>query len=285
MQDTALAYATQLLGPCDVLKDHSWEHRWSSVVRLRDGTGQQWFLKQHRDRDRYLAEVRAYLRWVPALGDHAPGLHAHDATQRAMILSALPGHPARWPTATIYPTHLRAETAIHHQAGALLRRLHNADSESQPEYAAARLEELELLSRQAAHLFTPRELEFARTELRALADLPAPRMVPCHRDYTMRNWLTDSGKVYILDFEWTRPDAWVTDLTRLHIGLWRTRPDLRDTFLDGYGRELDDSDRVLLKANAALTAVWLVIKARESHQPSFEQANREALHHLMAVSS
>ncbi|WP_271189323.1 phosphotransferase [Dactylosporangium matsuzakiense] len=251
-------------------------------MQLRDRAGHEWFLKQHRDRDRYLAEVTAYLRWVPTLSDHAPRLRAHDATQRAIILSALPGHPARWPTATIDPTQIRAETAMHHQAGALLRRLHNAHSEPQPQYAAARLEELELLTRQAANLLTPGELGFARTEIQALASLPAPRLVPCHRDYTMRNWLIDSGKVYMLDFEWTQLNAWVTDLTRLHIGPWRTRPDLRDAFLDGYGRELDDADRVLLRADAALTTVWLVIKARESDQESFERANREALHRLMA---
>jgi thiamine kinase-like enzyme len=208
-------------------------------------------------------------------------LLAHDHTQRAIVLSALPGRPAPWPTATIEPAHVRTEIATQRQAGALLRRLHSAHSESQPEYAAAKREELELLTHEAVDVLTPGELGFARTEITALADLPAPCLVPCHRDYTMRNWLIDRGKVHILDFEWTRLDAWVTDLTRLHIGVWRTRPDLRDAFLDGYGRELDDADRVRLRASAVLTSVWLMIKARESHQASFERANREALHHLM----
>jgi hypothetical protein len=280
--NTALAYAAQVLGPCDVVKDHSWEHQWSSVVELRDRTGHHWFLKRHRDHDCYLAEVTAYLRWVPALGDHAPTLRAHDDTHRAVILSALPGRPAPWPAAIIDPTRADTETATQRQAGALLRQLHGAHTTGpQPDYAAAKLKELKLLTPQAADLLTHGELGFARTEIRALANLPAPRLVPCHRDYSMRNWITDRGKLHILDFEWTRLDAWVTDLTRLHLGIWRTRPDLRDAFLDGYGRELDDADHALLRASAFLTAIWLVIKARESGQTSFEQANRDALHHLM----
>lgn len=282
MYSTALAYAARVLGPCDVVKDHSWEHQWASVVQLRDRTGREWFLKRHRDHDRYVAEVTAYLRWVPTLGNHAPTLRAHDDSHQAVILSALPGHPAPWPAPTPDPTRADTEIATQRHAGALLRRLHSAHTTSpQPDYAAAKLYELELLAHQVTDLLTHDELGFARTEIQALIDLPAPSLVPCHGDYSMRNWLLDDGKLYILDFEWARLDAWVSDLTRLHLGIWRTRPELREAFLDGYGRELDDSERALLRASAAVTAVWLVIKARESAQRSFEEANRDALHHLM----
>src|SRR4051812_43727808 len=146
MEDAALAYGAQVIGPYDVVKDHSWKHQWSSVVQLRDRAGHEWFLKQHRDRDRYLAEVTAYQRWVPALPEppppprgapppaaRAPMLPPHAAPHRAIALPPLPARPAPGPTATIEPAHVRTEIATQRQAGALLRRLHSAHSESQPE--------------------------------------------------------------------------------------------------------------------------------------------------------
>ena len=63
MPDGALDYAAQVLGPCELVKDCSWEHRMSSVLRLRDADGLAWFLKRHGDRDRYNAELLAYREW------------------------------------------------------------------------------------------------------------------------------------------------------------------------------------------------------------------------------
>ena len=56
--------------------------------------------------------------------------------------------------------------------------------------------------------------------------------------------------------------------------LWAGRPDLREAFLDGYGRELTFADRATLYGCAALTATWLLVKARESRQASFEEGCR-----------
>jgi thiamine kinase-like enzyme len=115
-----------------------------------------------------------------------------------------------------------------------------------------------------------------------LAGLPRPVAVPCHRDYTPRNWLVDAGRLYVVDFEWTGPDVWISDLARLHLGAWASRPDLQDAFVHGYGRELDDTDRAILHGCAVLIAVWLIVKARETRQPSFEDASRAALQRLIA---
>lgn len=92
-----------------------------------------------------------------------------------------------------------------------------------------------------------------RSEIRALGQLPAPGLVPRHRDYSMRDWMVDRGKLRILDFEWSCLDACVTDLTQRHLGIRRTRTDLRDAFLHGHGRELDDADQALLRAGTVIT--------------------------------
>ncbi len=86
----------------------------------------------------------------------------------------------------------------------------------------------------------------------------------------------------VVDFEWCRLDARVADLARLHIGIWERRPDLRDAFLSGYGRELGDTGRAALRGCAVLTAVWLLIRARETGQRSFQSASSAAVQHLIA---
>jgi Ser/Thr protein kinase RdoA (MazF antagonist) len=257
----------------------------STVFRLRDARGTVWFLKRHRERERYLAELSAYRRWVPALGTRAPRLRASDDVLQAMILSALPGEPAPWPDpGDGQPSAQRAaEAAIQREAGALLRRFHDA----QPtlpwnDFGHAKLDEFDRLAPCASGLVTPLELESARAEVDRLAGAGCAVRVPCHRDYTPRNWLVGADAVRVVDFEWCRLDVWVSDLARLHIGVWERRPDLRDAFLRGYGRELDDTDRATLRGCAVLTAVWLLIKARETGQRSFESASRVALQYLIS---
>jgi Ser/Thr protein kinase RdoA (MazF antagonist) len=279
--DALLAFATQVLGQCEPVADCSWGHRMSLVMSLRDGSGVTWFVKQHHDRERYVAEVFAYRRWVPALAGRAPQLRASDDSLQAVILSAVPGDSPPWPAAVMNGDDNEghsAELAIHHGAGVVLRQLHD----SQPprpwdDFASAKAEEFDQLAPLAAELLTPRELAAARSQVDELAGQPWPVKVPCHRDYTPRNWLVDAGTVYIVDFEWSRLDVWASDMARLHLGIWTTRPDLRDAFLSGYGRELNDADRAILHGCAVLTAVWMLVKAHENRQPSFEDGSRKAL--------
>lgn len=285
LPDALLSFATRIIVQCELVADCSWEHSMSSVVSLRDGGGVTWFLKQHHDRDRYLAEVTACRSWVPALGGNAPRLRAFDDSQHAVILSSVPGDLSPWPAADRADGNKRciAEAAIQHRADALLRQLHDAQPALRwDDFGSAKIEEFDRLSPFAAGSLASRELAMARSEVQALVHRPCPVKVPCHRDYTPRNWLVEASTVYIVDFEWSRLDVWVSDLARLHLGIWSTRPDLRDAFLRGYGRELADADRAILHGCAVLTAVWLLVKAHETRQPSFEDASRTALQCLLS---
>lgn len=285
LRDELLAFATHVLGPCELIADCSWGHRMSSVIRLRDRAGVTWFLKRHNDRERYLAEVTAYHRWVFVLGRRAPRLRAFNDSLGALILSAVPGEPPAWPAETIDDGSdgtLAKDAALQHSAGALLRQLH----EGQPavpwdDFAAAKSEEFDQLAPIAAGLLTTSELAAARSQVSELTGQPCPGKVVCHRDYTPRNWLVDAGTVYVIDFEWSRLDVWVSDLARLHLGIWATRPDLREAFMSGYGRDLAAADGAIMHGCAVLTGVWMLVKAHESGQRSFEDGSREALLRLM----
>jgi Ser/Thr protein kinase RdoA (MazF antagonist) len=281
-------YATYILGSCEVLADSSWPQRMSTVLRLRDASGTEWFLKCHRDRERYDAELMAYRTWVAALRGRAPRLRAFDESLQVVILSALPGQPASWPAPQPGrpAAEQTAETAIHRAAGQILRRLHDAQPAIPwPDFGADKIAQFNGLRPVVAALLTRRQLESARTEIARLTNIPAPVQVPCHHDYTPRNWLVHGGAVHVFDFEWSGPDAWVADFARLHLGIWPTRPDLREAFLQGYGRHLGAADRVALRGCAVLTGVWLVSKAHETGQPSFEDRCRTALLRLIEPAS
>jgi Ser/Thr protein kinase RdoA (MazF antagonist) len=276
-------YANQTLGSCELLEDSSWRPRRSTVLRLRDASGAEWFLKCHRDRERFDAELTAYRTWVAALRGSAPRLHASDESLRVMILSALPGRPASWPAPQPGRSPERTEErAVQRAAGEILRRLHSAQPAIPwPDFAADKIAQFNGLRPAVTALLTRRQLDRAQTEIARLISIPAPVQVPCHHDYTPRNWQVHGGAVYVFDFEWSGPDAWVADLARLHLGVWPTRPDLRQAFLQGYGRHLGAVDRVALHGCAVLTGVWLLSKAHETGQPSFEDACRTALLRLI----
>jgi Ser/Thr protein kinase RdoA (MazF antagonist) len=89
------------------------------------------------------------------------------------------------------------------------------------------------------------------------------------------------GAVHVIDFEWAYLDVWVADLARLQLSVWPARPDLREAFLAGYRRELSPADHKALRGCAVLTGVWLMSKAHETGQPSFENASRTAVLRLM----
>ncbi len=255
------------------------------MLCLRDAAGNSWFVKHHRDRARYRAELTAYRAWVPALRDAAPRLRAFDDELPAMILSAVPGEAAPWPApeASGALADLAAERRLHRAAGQILRTLHDAaPPEPWPGCTTVKMAEFDRLTLATAGLLTPRDVERAGAEIAALANIrAAPARVPCHHDYTPRNWVVDRGAVGVLDFEWSGLDIWVADLARLYLGIWPSRPDLAEAFLVGYGRELTRTDRQLLRGCAVLTAVWLVVQAHATRQPSFEDASRVALRRVL----
>jgi len=268
-----LAFAASRLGPCEVIADHTWAHRASSVLRVRDAAGGEWVAKCHGERERYVAELAAYRSWVPALGDRAPMLRAHDDELQTLVLSALPGELSPWP----------GDEETHRQAGALLRRLHDSEPAAPwDDFAADKLAEYDELVPAASPLLPTDILECVRAEVLALASLDAvPSRVPCHRDYTPRNWLIDGSRVTVVDFELARRDVWINDLARLESGPWHGDPGLRAAFRDGYGRTPSAAEAGIARACRAVTAVWLVVKGRRYAEADLEAANRQGLQSFM----
>lgn len=262
-------YVDQVLDEPTVVADRSWGHGETSVLELRDRHGRSWYAKQHRDPQRYANELTAYVRWVPALGGRAPTLLAHHDELGVLILSAVRGTPG-------LPRSL--DPQLHQQAGVLLRRLHDGEALAPwRDFAADRLRELERWASRSDGLVSSRHLDFARAQVRDLVSVGAPARVPCHLDYSPRNWLIDEDRLHVIDFEWASGEVWVNDLARLYFGPWQGRPDLQEAFLDGYGRAIGDEDRAVLLACGALSAVRFIVWAHAHGDVAFEQAARANL--------
>lgn len=267
-----LAFAAAVLGgPVGVAADLSWPRADASVWRL-DGPHGAAILKAHRDVAKHAREAAAYRRWGPSLEGSVPRLlGVRPGTPRALLVERLHGRvdaPSEGPDAA----------ALHRAAGTWLARLHaipHVDDDRVPLEEAYAMRADAWFAR-AAPVLPAATLREARARVEAI--LPALRgraRVPCHRDFSPRNWLADGPDlVGVIDFEHARPDLAEGDLVRLASHLWPRRPGLRDAFLDGYG---GGGPPAWLAGLEVLEAVATVAWAAEHDDTAFERRGRAVL--------
>lgn len=261
------------IGPYRTVGDRSWAHGDARVVELRDAGGVPWIVKHHRFAKGYRREIEGYRRWSPVLRDRMPTLCDHDPGRMLLLLSSIPGRPDTQDAAT---------PAIQHQAGRLLRRMHDAaPARPWPEFAEVQRAKFDDWARRGADLLTTAEIDFVAESMQRLTGM-TPDVVHCHLDYTPRNWLVGDGVVRVIDFERAAPHVWVQDLNRLYFGMWRDDPAARDAFLAGYGRVPTDDELALLHALGAHAALSTVVWAHEHGDAEYEATGRRNLAALRA---
>ena len=255
LPEDLLGIVSHVVGEIAAVTDRSWARPESAVWQITGRSGDSWFVKRHHSRRFHHREVTAYRRWTGALGSsRVPALAAANDSALAIIISGLPGQPAQGLAFS-----LDEEREVHYQAGGLLRRFHQAaqpaDDPGSIERAVARVEEH---LHRAQGLLSTSQIQLVRRAAdrlqHAARGVPA---VPTHGDVQPRNWIWDQAgrQLAFIDFERAELAPAVRDLVRLEYGPWDRRPDLREAFLDGYGRTLGDNDRELLECLAALDAL------------------------------
>lgn len=269
-----LEAARHLIGPCDVVADLSWKDLGLCVVlEVRTDDGRTLIVKSHNDDDRNQFEVAAYQRWVPAIADRAPALVAHDDEGKVLVVTKLDaGSPAP-----------ELPASVHADAGRVLRRFHDGGEAIVDErWAEQRLANLRTwIERMPEGLVDADDVAFVEREAAVLRELPPPSMVPCHSDFQPRNWLVDDdGKVFVFDFEKARHDWWTHDIQRMWWREWLDRPDLRDAFLEGYGRALTDVELAGLRANSARGHLVQIVWATQHGDAPFAAEGRAQLARL-----
>jgi Ser/Thr protein kinase RdoA (MazF antagonist) len=246
------------------------------LLRVRDAAGAVYVAKLHLSRERYEREHRAYLTWTTALADCAPRLVAADPIRQAILLTSMPGQPADALAAGAHD-----EQVVHRSAGALLRRLHGAElaafnSRMGPELAGR----LDVWIRRADGLLSEQEHGILLRHARVLAALGPVETTVCHLDFQPQNWIVSNAVVHLVDFEHTRIDGRVRDLTRLAYRYWVDRPDLRTAFLAGYGRGLNAAETGFLHHCGAIEAVTSLVRGHETSNPTLTAHGRSVLSRL-----
>jgi hypothetical protein len=267
-------FAQQALGPCELATAAADGPDSRFVVRIRDSRGGEYIAKRHTSARKHAREVHAYRRWVPALGTGAPRLIAADPQAMTILITALPGHPAN--AAGDAPGH-------HHQAGALLRLLHDAQP-ARPLHGFQQWldDRISWWLRHSASLLSAEERRVIDHHLAALRALGTPDGGPGHFDFQPRNWVVDRDETLrVIDFEHARIGLQARDFTRLHFRYWASQPRLRDAFLDGYQRRLTAAEyQVAIYCGAidALTALARGTQSGDSTLISHARATLARLH-------
>jgi len=293
LPDALGAFAEARLGRLTRTRFCGWPHAESAVWHLEGRASA--YLKAFRQPRKFVQERRAYRDWLSRLAPVSesrsavtPALLAESTALRALLLSALPGSLAVH--ALLTP---RQSLEVYRQAGAFLRALHAlpfGDDDPLPLGEAYRQRAKAWLAR-AEGLVADPLVAWARGragEAAGLLDALGAARVPCHRDFTARNWLvttegTGEGaavRLAVIDFEHARPDFWLFDTEKLCAGVMATP--LEAAFWRGYGRTPTGTERRVSEAHGALAALSTVVWAREHGDAAFEAQGRAQLGRLRA---
>jgi aminoglycoside phosphotransferase len=119
-------------------REVSWPHGEARVWAVECEGKTAAFLKQHRQRKRFLAELQAYREFVPVLGESAPRLiGVHEGEAPALLLSALPGNvvaEVKWPPDVERALHVRAARCF--ASYTVYPSSKRSESRSKPEHAS-----------------------------------------------------------------------------------------------------------------------------------------------------
>lgn len=260
-------------------RDVSWAHAASDVRLLVGAGGERAYLKVHRHARKFNQERAALRAWGAQLAGSAQLLGWRTSPSHALLLAALPGVLVAG--AALHATTLQR---VHHAAGSWLQRLHTLayiDRDPLPLEGALR-QRLRHAAQRAAAVVPARTVAWVVAKV-AAADLQPLQRVPCHRDYTPRNWLWHPEQgLGVIDFEHAHPDLWWADVGRLSDEAWVTQPALEAAFWEGYGRTPSAQERQLGEAYRAMAALSTISWACAHADALFEAQGWAVLERLGA---
>jgi Ser/Thr protein kinase RdoA (MazF antagonist) len=259
--------AKRLLGSCAVAAVLG-----DGIVRIRDARNQEFVVKQHGSQSKHDREVHAYRHWTAALGSSAPRLIAADSATLTIVITTLPGQPCSGDSTA----------AVHHQAGALLRRFHDTEPPRRLPWFPGWLDDrARHWTSQAKTLLSAEDASAVDSHLAALRTIGVPHGSPCHLDFQPRNWLVDkSGNLALIDFEHARTDLPARDFVRLRFRVWPSRQDLQDAFFEGYGCRPTDTEDELVWNLGALDALTALARGCQTGDPVLTAAGHATLRRL-----
>jgi len=271
--DPRLDLARETVGSVRVLADPRLPPR---LLQLIDGRGRRYFAKQHSSRTRYAQEVKAYGTWAQHLTGHVPELVGRNDRTHTLLVTALAGKQAD----AAAPGSAEEELA-HHEAGRILRVLHQAtliprsgavgpDLADRLDRWIDRAEQAGLISSVERGRLSAHEQVLANTLMDSAV---------CHLDYQPRNWILGVS-FGLYDLEHMRRDARIRDFARLEFRRWQAAPHLRNAFYSGYGRHPTDTEQRLLESFGAIESITALVRGYEQDDLALSAHGRTVLARL-----
>ena len=252
------------IGTIDSCVNRSWEHADSCVFEINNAYIVKIFpqpRKFHQERD-------FYRQYQDRLQCTARFIAEFQQTQYAILLSKIDGD-------LVETTNYTAEQLliIYRAAGKQLRHIHQqAISQDDPmPLGDAHLKRAQSWLKRAEGLCEESDIQWVSAQLLALKELNTTQRVPCHRDFTARNWIWNQDQLYVIDFEMSRPDWWLFDCERLITGAFHNTPALQDAFFDAYGKHPNSDELAILKSCSAVAALSTVVWSIEHNDEAFKQ--------------
>lgn len=280
------AFAEKHLGVLREVRFCGQPHAESGVWAL---TGErQAFLKALKQPGKFRQELHAYSAWLPLLEPRVP--------QRS---SSLPAKASGCSFTSGLPGEILEDAQLsevqrrdaYFQAGMFLRDLHRLPltgrgNDSTP-LAKAYWERAQSWLARAEGIVEPGICDWVSDRVADVAEAlgaPTIRSVPCHLDYTGRNWLVSTtgerGKLSVIDFEHSRPDFWLGDIEKLNLDGWGEG--LEEAFWQGYGTQPTAAELALADKLAVFAAFRVIVWAREHRYSAFEAKGWRRLRELRA---
>lgn len=259
----------------------------SIVWRLVASDGSRAWLKHHESSRQFERELIGLERFIPALGEQtwwsSPILVAMDRDAEVILMTEVEGEILD--TAV---TSTDEDRTMFRLAGRFVRKLHDLAS-FEPNEATVPID----LKDRSEHYLVAGETSIDAETMRWARGLvdQACRVgnitpVPCHRDFSPRNWLINrrqSGiKFGVIDWERTGHDLWLQDIQRMVYDHWHHRPHLRHAFFEGYGREPTDAEQLQLDTICLVGAIASVSWADRHHDTNFSSINRKVIERIRA---
>ncbi|NKB58968.1 MAG: phosphotransferase [Alphaproteobacteria bacterium] len=258
----------------------------SIVWRLTGSDGSRVWLKHHKESRLYRRELIGLERFVPALGSQtwwaSPTLVAKDDEIGVLLMTEVEGEPL-----DLAELNSSEEAVTFRLAGRFACKLHNLQL-SNPEKIAASVhvrERLEFYLAEGESAVDSATAGWAR-ELIELACAENCKLVPCHRDFSPRNWLVSKDKsgikFSVIDWEHASWDLWLNDAQRMAYDHWHSRPQLREAYFEGYGRSLNEAESLQLDTICLATAIASIPWAITHNDENYVNTNRMVIERIRA---
>jgi len=259
-----------------------WPHGQSLMWKATGEGGRVVYAKVHAEPYLYERHIAAFRDWVPQLPCSTPELLLADQEHLLMVFEQLDGVPLE--TAFVSQ---QTELEAYRIAGRVAKAFHDIEPErtekvwSAANAARSRMERFITMSEDT---LDPELLSWVKAVLPETELFRGEQRVPCHRDYSPRNWLvsdTSGGLQWsLIDFERARLDLKYADFQRMWPDAWKGRPDRRAAFFEGYGVDLSSDEEKRLKITVLANCLGTIPWAVANNDPAFGQWALDTLKEL-----